>query len=143
MIGSPCLLVPMLVLVRAVRTNSSLAQFSVALWEILSLAGVLRPVSVISVSGDSSRPACPCLCIAVADVELCHWPCQSLHTLHHTSPHPMSSYPMKHLPDYVMNLCKQETDTIKLSPCFYKTPCSVCFFWVVDTHHPVLGFVVT
>ena len=43
--------------------------------------------------GDSARPVWPCLCPAVADVELCHWPCQSLHTLCHPSPPPTSSYP--------------------------------------------------
>ena len=132
------MLVPILALVWALRTNLSLALVSAALWESLSLAGVLRPVSVTSVSGDSSRPACPCLCPAVADVELCHWPCQSLHTLCHPSLPPMSSYPppKKRKPHYVQNLYKREADAIKLSSCFDKTPSSVCFFWAINICHP-------
>ena len=42
----------------------------------------------------------------VADVELCHWPCQSLHTLCHLFLPPMSSYPTKNPPPYVPNLYK-------------------------------------
>jgi hypothetical protein len=76
-------------------------------------------VSVTSIWGDSARPVWPCLC--PADVELCHWPCQSLHTLRHPSLSPTSSYPTKNPPPYVPNLYKQETDAIKLSSCFDKT----------------------
>ena len=53
---------------------------------------------------------------ASADVELCHWSCQSLHTLCHPSPPPTSSYPTKNPLPYVSNLHKQ-------SCCFNKTPC--------------------
>lgn len=74
----------------------------------------------------------PCLCPAtVADVELCHWPWQSLHIL--PSPPPMSSYPTKNGPHYVPSLYKWEADALKLSFCFKKTPGLVCFFWAVDT----------
>ena len=73
----------------------------------------------------------------LADVELCHWPCESLHTLHHPSLAPMSSYPTQNLPPYVQNLYKREADAIKLSSCFDKTPGLVCFFWAINTHHPV------
>jgi hypothetical protein len=33
--------------------------------------------------------------LPLADVELCHWPCQSLHTLCPPSLPPMSSFPIK------------------------------------------------
>ena len=77
---------------------------------------------------DSARPVWPCLCPTVADVELCHWPCQSLHTLRHPSQPPMSSYPTKNPPPYVPNLYKQEVDAIQLSSCFDKLLAWVCFF---------------
>ena len=87
----PPLLGPILALVWAFRTN-------------VSLTRVLRPVSVIC-WGDSARPVWPCLCPAVDDVELCHWPCQSLHTIHIPS---LPPYPTKNHPSYVPNLYKQE-----------------------------------
>jgi hypothetical protein len=48
----------------------------------------------------------------------------------------MSSYPTKNPPPYVLNLYKQEADSIKLSSCFNKTPDLVCVFWAIDTCHP-------
>jgi hypothetical protein len=80
---------------------------------------------------DLARPVWPCLCPAVADVEHCHWACQSLHTLCHPSPPPMSSYPTKNPPPCVPNLFKREADAIELSSCFDKTPLLVCFSWVI------------
>lgn len=128
---------PYLALVWALRTNLSLAWVSAALWENLSLPPVLRPVSVC-IRGDSARPVWPCLCPTVADVELCYWPCQLLHILHHPSPPPRSFYSTKNPPPYVLKLYKQEADAIKLSSFFDKTPSSECFFWAVDTRHPAL-----
>ena len=86
--------------------------------------------------GDSARSVCPCLCPTVAEVELCHWPCWSLHTLCHHSLTPTSSYSTKNTPPYVLNLYKWEADAIKLSSCFNKIPGLVCFFWAIDTCHP-------
>ena len=84
---------------------------------------------------DSARPVWPCLCSTIADVQLCHWPCQSLHTLCHPSLPPMSSYPTKNPPPYVLNLYKWEADAIKLSSCFDRLTAGVGFFWTFDTHH--------
>jgi hypothetical protein len=106
----------------------------VALWESLSPAQ--RPVSVTSILGCLSKICLACLCPTIADVELCHWPCQSLHTLHHPSPSPMSCYPIKNPPPYVPNLYKQEVDVIELSSYFDRLPAQVCFFWVDDIRHP-------
>ena len=79
-----------------------------------SLVGEPKPglsfETCLSHFSDSARPVWPCLCPTVADVELCHWPCQSLHMLCHSSLPSMSSYPAKKLPPYVLNLYKQETD---------------------------------
>jgi hypothetical protein len=72
----------------------------------------------------------------VADVELCHWPCQSRHTLCHPSLPPMSSYPTQnctHTHPHVPNLYKQEANAIKLSSCFERLMPQVCFFWAIDT----------
>ena len=85
---------------------------------------------------ESTRPVWPCLCPTVFDVELCHWPCQSLHILCHPSLPPMSSYPTKSPPTYVSNLYKGKADAIKCSSCFNQTPDSLCFFWTINTHHP-------
>jgi hypothetical protein len=81
--------------------------------------------------GDSARPVWPCLGPVVADVELYHWSCQSLHNLHNLSPPPTSSYPTQNSPPHVPNLYKGETDAIKLSSCFNKTPSSVWVFWAI------------
>ena len=49
----------------------------------------------------------PCL---YPDVELCHWLCQSLHTMSYPSLSLTSSYPNKNPPPYDPNLYKQEDD---------------------------------
>jgi hypothetical protein len=121
--GKGCLLGPILALLWASRRKPSLARG-------------LRPVSVTSIWGDSAKRVWPCLCPAVAEVELCYWSCQSLHTLCHPSLPPMLSYPTKNSPPYVLNLYKQEVDAIKLSSCLDKNASSVCFFWAINTRHP-------
>ena len=65
---------------------------------------------------------------ASADIELCHWPCQSLCTLCHLSRTPTSSYLTQDLPPYVSNVYKREADAIKLSSCFNKTPSQLSVF---------------
>jgi hypothetical protein len=107
---------PILALIWALRTNKDWLEF----WDLSQ--------SLPYWSNLKSRPVWPCLCPAFADVELCHWPWQSLHTLCHPSPPPMSSYPTQNPPPYVHNLYKQESDAIKLIFFFKKTPGSVCFF---------------
>jgi hypothetical protein len=109
---------PILALIWVLRTNPSL----VPVW---------RPVSVTSISGWLSKT---CFSPASADEELCHWPCQSLHTLCYPSPPPMSSYPTKNPLPYVLNLYKWEADAIEFL--LWQIPGSVCFFEAVDTRHP-------
>jgi hypothetical protein len=120
---------PILALAWALRKNPSLAGVSVALRESLSLAQVWDLAQSLPHQDDSARPVWPCLCPAIADVELCHWLCQSLHTLHHPFLTPMSFYPTKSSPPYVPNLYKQEADVIRLSSCFDKLLALVCLFW--------------
>jgi hypothetical protein len=129
-----CVLGSILDLVWTLRTNPSLARVSSALWERLSLSQSLP------YPDDSARSVWPWLSPAVADVELCHWPCQSLHSLCHPS-RPLTSYSTKNPPSYVPNLYKREADAIKLSSCFDKTPSDktpslVCFFWAINIRHP-------
>jgi hypothetical protein len=107
------MLSPILALVWALRTNPSLAQ-------------VLRPVSVTSVLEWLSNTY-----LALLLPHLC-W-CGALPLALSATPYPpslpaTSPYPTKNSPPYVPNLYKRETDAIKLSSCFNKTPGSVCFF---------------
>jgi hypothetical protein len=119
----PCVLDPILALVWSLRTYPSLVRVSMALWEILSLAQVLRLSQLLPYQDNSVRPVWPCLCPSM--------PCQSLHilhsSLHHPSLPPMSSYPTQNPPTYVLNLHKQKADAIKLISCFDKTPDSGVF----------------
>jgi hypothetical protein len=55
----------------------------------------LRPVSLTFALGWLIKTCGPAFTLPVANVELCHWPSQSLHTLCHPSPCPVSSYTTK------------------------------------------------
>jgi hypothetical protein len=91
-------------LVCALRTNPSLAWVSSALWESLSLARVLRPVSVTSVltQQDLFGPASALLLLMYSF---------AIGPIGHSIPSitlpppPTSSYPTKNLPPYVPNWC--------------------------------------
>ena len=81
---------PILALFWALRTNPSLAGVSVALWESLSLAWVLRPVSVTSVSGWLSKT-----CLALPLPSYC-W-CRALPLALSVTPYPPSPFPASYI----------------------------------------------
>jgi hypothetical protein len=115
---------PFLALIWAWRTN-------------LSLARVLRPVSVTSMTkkglfGPASVPYPPP-----------HCKCRALPLALSTTLYPPSYFPVSYVilphqnpPPHGPNLYKQVSDSIKLNSCFDKTPGSVCFFWTFNTRHP-------
>jgi hypothetical protein len=113
------------------RTNSS----SAALLESLSLAWVLRPVSVTSKLGWLSK--------TYLALPLSPW-CRALLLARSVTPYPPPPFSVSYailphqrapIPPCILNLYKREADVIKLSSCFDKTP-SLGMFLLHHRHSP-------